>query len=232
MPRSGRCRWSSGPGASGAIASTVSPCLPWRKLLPPAHRRRGAPAAVERLPLVERPRCRAAHPAGASRRGLSPSGDRWAGSSRRSARRRGSEDRGEDMRERQGRAGRRSGPGRQARLLGAGQPTRAERAGAGSSRPLEKPNRLLWRLWAGSGPSCPPSFRHLDPSQCIWRVRKRSRRSRRFDENSLVRSGCYIKDILLTHHPQLALALCMALARCGRRPRSGGGSWRRGRTFD
>src|SRR5208282_5395008 len=37
---------------------------------------------------------------------------------------------------------------------------------------------------------------------------------------------------LLTHHPQLALALCMALARCGRRPRSGGGSWRRGRTFD
>src|SRR5208282_3487516 len=40
------------------------------------------------------------------------------------------------------------------------------------------------------------------------------------------------KLFLLTHHPQLALALCMALARCGRRPRSGGGSWRRGRTFD
>jgi len=36
----------------------------------------------------------------------------------------------------------------------------------------------------------------------------------------------------LTHHPQLALAVCMALARCGRRPRSGGGSWRRGRTFE
>src|SRR5208282_1707675 len=45
-------------------------------------------------------------------------------------------------------------------------------------------------------------------------------------------TGFQRKEFLLTHHPQLALALCMALARCGRRPRSGGGSWRRGRTFD
>jgi hypothetical protein len=30
---------------------------------------------------------------------------------------------------------------------GAGQPPRAELAGAGSWRPLEKPNCLLWRLW-------------------------------------------------------------------------------------
>ena len=60
--------------ASGAIASTVSPCLPWRKLLPLTER---LPPA-ERLALVERPRRRAAHRAGASRRtGLSPSGDRW-----------------------------------------------------------------------------------------------------------------------------------------------------------
>ena len=34
--------------ASGAIASMVSPCFPWRKLVPPA----------ERLALVERPRRR------------------------------------------------------------------------------------------------------------------------------------------------------------------------------
>src|SRR5208282_2884688 len=42
----------------------------------------------------------------------------------------------------------------------------------------------------------------------------------------VVRVTFTVKDFLLTHHPQLALALCMALARCGRRPRSGGGSWR------
>ena len=59
----------------------------------------------------------AARRAGASRRtGLSPSGDRWAGLGERSARRRGSENRGEGMGEGQARAGRRSGAG----LAGAG----------------------------------------------------------------------------------------------------------------
>jgi hypothetical protein len=50
--------------ASGAIASTVSPCLPPRKRLALAER---LPVA-DRLALAERPRRRAAHRAGASRR--------------------------------------------------------------------------------------------------------------------------------------------------------------------
>jgi hypothetical protein len=124
--------------ASGAIASMVSPRLPWRKLLLPAERlalrgqrpgdgrgqaapASGGSAAVcskppgvvaEDLPpaLDERPRRRAAHrQERAVERGLSPSGERWVGlgepskaGHRRSA-----------GVERQGRAGRRSGPGRQ-----------------------------------------------------------------------------------------------------------------------
>jgi len=66
--------------ASGAIASTVSPCFRWRKLLSLAERL----AVAERLGLVERPSRRAAHRAEASRRGLSPLGDRWAGLGERS----------------------------------------------------------------------------------------------------------------------------------------------------
>ena len=54
--------------ASGATASMVSPCFPWRKLL----------SLTERLPAGRAARGRAAHLAGASHRtGLSPSGDRW-----------------------------------------------------------------------------------------------------------------------------------------------------------
>jgi hypothetical protein len=56
MPRSERC-------ASGAIASTVSPCLPWRKLLSLTERLplvEAPVAGAERLALVERPWCRAA----------------------------------------------------------------------------------------------------------------------------------------------------------------------------
>jgi hypothetical protein len=76
--------------ASGAIASMVSPCLPWRKLL----------SLTERLTLLERPRRRAAYRAGASRRtGLSPSGDPAGEWRAVDSRRRGSDDRGEGMAE-------------------------------------------------------------------------------------------------------------------------------------
>jgi hypothetical protein len=60
MPRSER-------GRIRGNCSTLSPCFPWRKRLPPAVR----------LALAERPQGSQAHRAGAShRRGLSPAGDR------------------------------------------------------------------------------------------------------------------------------------------------------------
>ena len=121
--------------ASGAIASTVPPCLPRGKLLSPA----------ERLALVERPRRRAAHRAGASRRtGLSPPGRPLAEFGRAvEGRQRGSKNRGEaSAREAGGRATRSSwktiGAGLAARLLGAARPARAE---------ARYP-------WAGSGVLC------------------------------------------------------------------------------
>ena len=54
--------------ASGAIASTVSSCLPRRKLL----------SLMKRLALVERPRRRAAHRPERAVEELEPFQDRWA----------------------------------------------------------------------------------------------------------------------------------------------------------
>jgi hypothetical protein len=99
--------------ASGAIASTVSPCLPWRKLPPLTER-----LAVDEPPGVARligPK-RAVERACALQATAGGFG-------------RGSEDRGEGMGERQ-RAGRRSGPGRSA--APGGGPAQAKLAGAGS----------------------------------------------------------------------------------------------------
>ena len=123
--------------ASGAIASTLPPCLPWRKLL----------SLAERLALARAAQRRAAHRAGASRRrGLSPSGDR-----ERSKPVSCSEDRGEGLGGGGGRAVERQGRaeddrGRAGRAPLGAWPARGgpSLAGAGSSRPLD------W-VWRGLG---------------------------------------------------------------------------------
>jgi hypothetical protein len=116
-------------------------------------------AGAERLALVERPRRRAADRAGASRRsGVSPSGDRWAGLGERSkpvsealrtvAR---AWARGQAV-ERQGRAGRRSGPGPAACLPGPGDPRGpSSQARAHEGRRIGFGGSLgLWK-WPGAG---------------------------------------------------------------------------------
>ena len=138
--------------AAGAIASTVSPCLPWRKLLSPTE-----PAS---------PRVRASWAASGAPgvgRAVPASGGRWGGFGRAvESRQRGSEDRGEGTGERQGRAGRRSGPGRQACLLA---PQRAfgdrHGPGAGERRP--------WRAFMGSARRLETIQASINPSRSSTR---------------------------------------------------------------
>jgi hypothetical protein len=140
MPRSERCR------VRGNCLDGIA--LPSRGQAPAAG---GPPGAGRAAPT--------AHRAGASRRrGLSPSrrplglGERSkaVSDSLRTWRGHG---RGGQAIERQGRSWKTIGPGPAARLLGAGRPARAEprRRGLMQGR-RKKPNSLLGRLWADSGP--------------------------------------------------------------------------------
>ena len=143
MPPSERC-------ASGAIASMVSPCFPWRKLLSLTER---LPPA-ERLALVERPSCRAAHrPERALERGLSLQATACAGLGEQSkavseALRAFAKGIGrERRRSSEGRAGRRSGragrapPGGWAARAGYSQNPIAYFGGFGRIAPLQGPPR-------------------------------------------------------------------------------------------